>query len=396
MPDSSVQEPDLQQAVLPPVSVVSGVMHRTHKTVAWPLALVYVALIFYASLYPFHWHARGIVPVAFLWAPFPRYWSAFDVVINLLGYAPLGALLALTVLQGGVLPQGSQRHALWLAVLFSAVLSLCMEVLQVFIPLRVASKEDLALNILGAALGAVAGLFLQRWGLVAHWGRLRQRWLAEPCRAALVLLVLWPVALLFPAAVPLGLGQVLMRIDRLLAWCFADTPFVVWLPLAGDVSQALAPAAQVLCVLLGMLVPCLLGFCVIRMAVQRLFFVLAMVFCALGVTAFSAALSWGPGHAWAWLDRPTQLGLALGVLLALALSRVAWRVCAALLLWALGIYLALLNQAPESPYFAQTLQEWEQGQFIRFNGLAQWVGWVWPYAVLVYVVVLLWRRDVPP
>jgi len=52
-----------------------------------------------------------------------------------------------------------------------------------------------------------------------------------------------------------------------------------------------------------------------------------------------------------------------------------------------------LNQAPESPYFAQTLQGWEQGRFIRFHGLAQWVGWLWPYAALVYALSQVWRTD---
>ena len=27
--------------------------------------------------------------------------------------------------------------------------------------------------------------------------------------------------------------------------------------------------------------------------------------------------------------------------------------------------------------------------FIRFNGLAQWLGWLWPYAVLVIALVKL-------
>jgi hypothetical protein len=64
-----------------------------------------------------------------------------------------------------------------------------------------------------------------------------------------------------------------------------------------------------------------------------------------------------------------------------------------LALLALGLYLGILNRAPANPYFAQTLQAWEQGRFIRFNGLAQWLGWVWPYAVLVYVLSRVWQRD---
>ena len=44
-----------------------------HKTSAWPLALVYAALIVYASLYPFgDFRDQGIHPLAFMAAPLPR------------------------------------------------------------------------------------------------------------------------------------------------------------------------------------------------------------------------------------------------------------------------------------------------------------------------------------
>ena len=59
------------------------------------------------------------------------------------------------------------------------------------------------------------------------------------------------------------------------------------------------------------------------------------------------------------------------------------------------LHLNLLNQAPTSAYFAQTLQAWEQGRFIRFYGLGQWLGWLWPYVTLAYVVIRLSRRQQP-
>jgi hypothetical protein len=62
----------------------------------------------------------------------------------------------------------------------------------------------------------------------------------------------------------------------------------------------------------------------------------------------------------------------------------------------LVVHLAVLNQAPASAYFADTLQSWEQGRFIRFHGLAQWLGWLWPYAVLAYVLQRVSRREAPP
>jgi hypothetical protein len=109
-------------------------------------------------------------------------------------------------------------------------------------------------------------------------------------------------------------------------------------------------------------------------------------------SALSAALSYGPEHAWAWLSLPVQVGIAAAFFFGVLLLPASRRLCAALLLVALVVHLSLLNQAPESAYFAQTLVTWEQGRFIRFHGLAQWLGWLWPFATLVYVLAALSRR----
>jgi hypothetical protein len=90
------------------------------------------------------------------------------------------------------------------------------------------------------------------------------------------------------------------------------------------------------------------------------------------------------------------MGLLFGLLLAILMLAVPRRGCAAMLLIALVVHLSVLNQAPASAYFADTLQAWEQGRFIRFNGLAQWLGWLWPYAVLVYVLLRVSRPERPP
>jgi hypothetical protein len=65
---------------------------------------------------------------------------------------------------------------------------------------------------------------------------------------------------------------------------------------------------------------------------------------------------------------------------ALALVFVGQRPAAALGLVALSVSAALVAQAPSDPYYAESLQQWEQGRFIHFHGLAQWVGWLWPFA----------------
>src|SRR6218665_652416 len=53
---------------------------------------------------------------------------------------------------------------------------------------------------------------LARPGVLGRWHDWRERWLLPDARGAMVLLALWPPALLFPAAVPFGLGQVQQRL----------------------------------------------------------------------------------------------------------------------------------------------------------------------------------------
>lgn len=360
-----------------------------HKTAATPLAAIYAALIVYASLYPFvDWRDQGMYAWSFLAAPLPHYWTGSDVAINLAGYVPFGGLIALSALRSG----RSGRPVL-VAALAACLLSLCMEALQGFLPARVASREDWLLNSLGAWAGAFATLALERLGAIDRWSHVRTRWFVGQARGGLVLLATWPLALLFPPAVPFGVGQVFEKLEAELAQQLSDTPFLDWLPVREIELQPLLPSAELVCVLLGLLIPCLLGFCVIRPGVRRLLFVPLYIGLGTLVTALSAMLSWGPGHAWAWLDVPSQVALLVALVLAALLSLAPRRVFPALLLLGLGVYLSILNQAPENPYFAQTLQDWEQGRFIRFNGLAQWLGWLWPYAVLGYALSLIWQRD---
>jgi VanZ family protein len=366
------------------------------KTSAWPLSQAYAALIVYASLYPFTgWRDQGIAPSEFLWSPLPKYWTGFDVAANAGGYVPLGFLLALSfVRRGGQSPVPTGRMAaIAVATLTATALALVMEALQTYLPSRVPSNVDFVLNIAGALVGAVVAAALEMAGAIDHWGRFRGRWFVADARGALVLLALWPFALLFPAAVPFGLGQVLERMEAALADWLLDTPFLEWLPVRDVELQPLVPGAELICVALGALIPCLLGYSVIQSMARRAFFALAAIAVGVGATALSAALSWGPVHAWAWLSLPVQLGLLAAMVLAVALLPAPRRACAALVLAGLVLHLSLLNQAPASAYFADTLQAWEQGRFIRFNGLAQWLGWTWPYAALFYVLLRLSRND---
>ncbi|MFV0681133.1 VanZ family protein [Ottowia sp.] len=357
------------------------------QSAAYPLALLYAALIAYASLFPFTgWRDQGIVPWAYLWAPLPQYWTRFDVGGNLLGYMPLGFLWTLAWLTG----RPRWRAAVW-ASLAAALQSLVLECLQSYLPLRVASNLDLALNAAGGATGALAALALDRLGVMARWQRFRAAWFVRESRGALVLLMLWPVGLLFPPPVAFGLGQVLERLERVLAEWLQDTPWTGRLPLRDMDLQPLLPGAEAVCVALGALVPCLLAYTVVQRRWPRALMAASALLVGVLVSALSAGLSYGPLYAWSWISRPVEWGLLSAVGAVLVLIRLPARACVGLLILALVVQLAVLNAAPQSPYFAATLQSWERGRFIHFNGLAQWVGWLWPFGALAYLASRMGR-----
>jgi VanZ family protein len=358
------------------------------RSTAWPLALLFAGLIVYASLYPFTgWRVQGVAPLAFLSAPLPQYWTGFDVGANLLGYAPLGFLLALALLRSG-----HPRLAWPVAVLASVLLSLAVEVLQNHLPMRVPSKVDFALNATGAVLGASTAWVLERLGGLRRWSQFRAYWFVPGTGTSLVLLALWPLALLYPVSVPFGLGQVAERLLGGLQRLLVDTPFLGWLPQRLDTPVPLSPLAQAVCVALGLLVPLLMGYADLRNAARRLVFAPLLLLSAFASAGLSAALTYGPHNAWAWINPQVGLGLGLAVLAALLLVGLPARLCHVVMLLCLAVMLSWLNRAPVSPYFAQSLEVWEQGRFIRFHGLSQWLGWLWPFAALIYGVKEVSRR----
>jgi len=360
-----------------------------HRSSAVVLAWLYAALIVYASLYPFAgWRGIGTSPLAFLAQPWSRWWSGFDLVSNLLGYMPLGALLF-----GGQVRAGARwGAALVLAVLGGGVLSLTMELLQNFLPERVPSNVDLALNFLGTALGAITGAAVHMLGWVDRWQTLRDRWFIRRSAGGLALVILWPIGLLFPAPVPLGVGQVLAPLQESLATLLEGTGAAAWAEhwLLADAHFAdLPPGSELAAVALGLMAPCMVGFVIAKPGWRRGLMVLGAALFGAAATTLSTALNFGPEHALAWRTPTVQAAFGVGAGLALLVALLPRRVAAGIGLVVLTALVTLVTQAPEDPYFAQSLQAWEQGRFIRFHGAAQWVGWLWPYAAIAYLLARL-------
>lgn len=366
-----------------------------HRSSASPLAWLYAALIVYASLYPFTgWRVPGVSVANYLTLPWSRWWTWFDFVSNLLGYVPLGALIFGALVRTGV---RSWSALLW-AFLAGTLLSLTMETLQNFLPHRVASNVDLALNALGTLLGAALGLWVHLRGGVERWQAARERWFIDRSAGGLALLLLWPFGLLFPLPVPLGVGQVLARVQELVASAVQDTPAAPWFETWADAElerAALSPGGEFALIALGLLAPCMVAFSIARPGWRRLVLVLGPALFGGLATTLSTALNFGPQHAWAWSTPQALAALAFAVALAGLTSLAPRRAAAGLGLMALTALVVLVAQAPSDPFFAESLQGWEQGRFIRFHGAARWVGWLWPYAAIAYLLARLGAADEP-
>lgn len=362
---------------------------RAGWSTAWPLFFFYLVLVVYASLYPFTgWRSQGIAPWSFLTAPWPSFLTTFDLVTNFLGYVPLGFLLALAVARSG-----GGRWAWVLGMLVPALVSLLMEGAQSFLLHRVPSQVDWLLNSAGGVFGAGLAWLMMRWRLLGPWNAFREAGLVRHTHGGLLVLLLWPLALLYPTSVPYGLGQVWFHLEATLIELTQGSLLEGWIPQSAPLPP-LSPLTEAVVVALCVWAPQLLGFAILRRLLHRLVFALLSIPVVLGASVLSASLTYGPQHAWVWLTQPASLGLIFALAMTLFSLSIGHRTAAVLSLLAWSFALGWLNRAPEVAYFSQSLQIWEQGRFIHFHGLSQWLGWLWPYAAL-WVGLRLALRPAP-
>ncbi|KVX17758.1 teicoplanin resistance protein VanZ [Burkholderia ubonensis] len=369
------------------------------STLARQALAAYAALIVYASLYPFDgWTALGIGPFDYLFAPMQRYVTAFDVVTNVLGYLPFGALAVLALH-----PRWRGVGATLIAGVLGALLSGAMEALQTYLPTRVASNLDLAANALGALLGAAlmapaTGALLDRGAL----RRLRFAWFEPDGATPLLLAALWPFAILFPSPFLFGIGDWPAAL-----WERADTSMqdalLAWLPAAWHVSAWPERVDGWLsdsgweAVLGGlMLFPALaIASLAMRPRAPRVRLLIVLVAAALVLKSAATYMQSATGLVVVWATPGARLGIELGFAAALAALYVpdAWR--AALAAAALAAGVALVNLLPVNPFFDFTLSGWRQGRYVHFNSIARWLAWIWPYAALIWLGLRVERAWLP-
>lgn len=340
------------------------------------LALAYVALVVYASLYPLTGWRPGVAgPFAFLAAPLPRYVTLFDLAVNVLGYVPLGFLLA-----ASFRPPRSVTSAIVLATFAGALVSFVCEATQSFLPARIPSNLDLATNTLGALAGALAAMWLDR-RLAGRraWHTLRERFFRDgrDIDIGLVLLALWLVSQLDPVTLLFGTGDL-----REL--------------LAPPTTEAYPPAAfvriEAFVVATNLLAAALLARLLVLPG-RSSTAVLALLGVALAVRTVAFGVLFSPEDALAWLTPGARIGLAAGTLVAMVALSLPRPIAVTLAGLALMAATTVVNIAPANPYLAQALAEWRQGHFLNFNGLTRLVSAAWPFATLVYLLSAARWRD---
>ncbi|MGD9842485.1 MAG: VanZ family protein [Steroidobacteraceae bacterium] len=189
-------------------------MARQHSSglILW-LLLGVIALIGYGSLYPFDFNFDSNHPTLraalaqLSWARAGR----ADRVRNVLLYLPLGFCLMLWL--------RDRLGAVWaaaLATLLGTLLSLSIELAQVYLSIRVPSLMDIALNTMGTLLGAIGGTVWRNLNALVYLPpHTRNR---SGDRSALLLICTWVLWRLAEFNSNVSLTRLKLALQPLLEW----------------------------------------------------------------------------------------------------------------------------------------------------------------------------------
>jgi VanZ family protein len=342
------------------------------STLARCLFVAYLLLVVYASLYPFSgWRDRGLPAFAFVTQSFNRPVPGFDVVVNVLGYMPLGFLAVLASY-----PRLRGAAGLAFGIVCSILLSFIFESLQVYLPTRTSSNLDLIANAAGGTAGALAALAATRplmdRGMLQ---RLRGELFLPGFRVdlGLVLLGLWLFSQLSPETLLFGTGD--LR-DLFKTPSGKLYPAEVFLRVDAGVACANGIAAG------------LLAACLVERSQPTRGVVLLMIATALAAHTLAFGLLVTPQDVLSWATPGALYGVAGSIavlMIAVSLPRSAQLPLVGLALLAAT---AIVNLAPPNPYSAAAFSLWQQGQYLNFNGLTRLVAIVWPFAAMLYLVLL--------
>ena len=353
-------------------------LSRPRSPLALYLLLGYTLLILYASLSPFTgWRDPGIDMMRFVTEPLPRFVSKFDLTVNALAYIPFGFLTTLVLLQ-----VMRPLAAAALATACGIALSFCLEVAQEFLPGRISNNLDLIANACGTLAGVLicvrAGTLPVATERLMRW---RSRWFL-PGRLTdlgLALIGLWFFSQLDPSLPLLGIVFFSDGVQAQLAG-LTTTP----------ASKILGPLSVSLnLVSLGLMLRLIM-----RSKRATLAAVALIVWMAALIKLIAAMVLLRTEAAFLWVSQEITwaiVGGALGVVVASAMPR-RWVqiVCASALIGAIA--LSLFKPGESISFLSLRLFRWTYMQLLHYTGLSATVAEIWPYAALVFLI-LLWRND---
>jgi VanZ family protein len=352
-----------------------------HSHLPQYLALLYGIAVVYASLQPFaNWMAPTPGAPFFLVAPWPSRWTRFDLIVNLLAYAPLGLFVALAPRRKPALARLAG------AVATGAALSFALEAAQMFLPSRDASAVDLLANIAGTATGALVALALARSQRAARMaGDFRQHWFlpGKVGDLGLALLVIWLAVQVNPG-IPLFATTFDpdIQLDPALVTVPPSPPI--------DIAAILVAAATSAFHLLGV------GLFLALLLRQRRYVggaVLLLIGAAVLVQGAAAALLLKPAVWGHWLSPGVPDGVAAGALLLLVAIWLPRPVQVALAAVALLSSVLTPLLTPDLLFARAPLSgfDWSYGQLLNFNGLTHAVLLAWPFAASAFLFALAGR-----
>ena len=348
--------------------------------------LAYQLLIIYASWFPFTgWRNSGLSPLSFLTLTVPQYWTGFDVMVNIVGYIPLGMLIV-----PALYPRVRGVWAVLLTALLGMLISGTMEAVQTYLPSRVSSNLDFVTNSLGCLVGAFIGALGARSYLnQSRMYQLRQSWFAPHASQGLVLLALWPLAQIYPQGYLFGHGQVLpIFSDWLSRWLGTTVDLVAMLrPGAANMSVEQYWLSETIITACGMTGAVLTLLCTLRPAAPRTLLVLCLIGTALLMKTLASSLLFTPDNALVWITPGAQGGFLIGLIMLAGLAFAPHVAQRRLAVVTLVLSLVVVNTIPVNPYFVSTLQGWVQGKFLNFNGAAQFLSLAWPFLAFWFLLL---------
>jgi VanZ family protein len=343
------------------------------------LVVAYLLVIVYASLRPFlGWRMPPEEVFRFLVAPWPRFTSLPDVAVNVAAYVPLGLLLSI-----GLGARYGPGRGVMAATLTAALLSLLMEALQMFLPVRIASNVDLLANSLGALVGAMAAPLLaptRALGARIHAARHGMFQDGMTADVGFVVLLLWLFTQFHPTAQLFGTGA--LRATFELPAYFTHTPLLAF------GSEAVVVTFNLLGV--GLMLSALL-----RGAPQPAFVAGYTVGGALAVKWLTAVALVQAAAPASWLTPGVMTGLVTGSVLLLAAMRLPRRAQLGIAAACITIATVAINLAPDNPYQSIPLQFLGRGSshFLSFSGIVRALSELWPLLAIGYIACSLGGQD---